>query len=533
VAASAVGAGLGQGAQVGFGAQAAPSALSTALGQTFGEVGRGTVFGMMSGATASAIGSGRVMARQVAVDAFGNALGNSLVAGRGAPTPGGSGLRTSQEQVEAWGPQYGQYETSRSTDYSLASGEPVRFGTDSVESVPTPEELQASFRQSERDYRRNTEQSVAGSSYVAQNGDGISRAVDSSSPQAIGNFMRANNLTSDRIKVGRNYFVPGSTTAYGDATDLGQFALNQGNERIAAARAASLIAADGMRIGPTVERAQAMGIYSGDGAMTLAAGSTYPEMRAPAFSARQAAVDWVSSVVGTSRAGNVVAGAVDAWLAAPEVLSSLPGTLAAIPSGVVRLANGAMLAATQLRNDPLGTVAEAMASGVDGLRSGFNRTVNGNGFAMGSALYALGTAAVPLGKTDGFLGWPGRGGSGPAAGTIGITDSTSTAALRNYYPRGGGVEFVYDPAVNQFVAGSPLKGLFDGSPHEQLAQSIRARNNPALVGGTFQRGPNGEFFTTENSGHYGHNWNNEVRFQFQQWLSGRVNAPVVHESWRP
>jgi hypothetical protein len=80
VAASAVGAGLGQGAQVGFGAQAAPSALSTALGQTFGEVGRGTVFGMMSGAAASAIGSGRVMARQVAVDAFGNALGDSIVA---------------------------------------------------------------------------------------------------------------------------------------------------------------------------------------------------------------------------------------------------------------------------------------------------------------------------------------------------------------------------------------------------------------------------------------------------------------------
>jgi hypothetical protein len=137
VAASAVGAGLGQGAQVGFGAQAAPSALSTALGETFGEVGRGTVFGMMSGAAASAIGSGRVMARQVAVDAFGNALGNGLAAGRGAPTPAGSGLRTSQEQVEAWGPQYGQYETSRSTDYSLTAGGPLpRLSTTGVDPMP-------------------------------------------------------------------------------------------------------------------------------------------------------------------------------------------------------------------------------------------------------------------------------------------------------------------------------------------------------------------------------------------------------------
>lgn len=59
--------------------------------------------------------------------------------------------------------------------------------------------------------------------------------VGSSDAQAVGNFMRANNLTSDRIDVGGNYFVPDSTIAYGDATDLGQLALNQGNERIAAA----------------------------------------------------------------------------------------------------------------------------------------------------------------------------------------------------------------------------------------------------------------------------------------------------------
>ncbi|MBY4770294.1 polymorphic toxin type 43 domain-containing protein [Burkholderia ambifaria] len=129
------------------------------------------------------------------------------------------------------------------------------------------------------------------------------------------------------------------------------------------------------------------------------------------------------------------------------------------------------------------------------------------------------------------IGWPGKGGSGPAPGVIGITDSTSVNALRNFYPRGGGVEFVYDPTTNRFAAGSPARGLFDGSPHEQLARSIGSFGNPSLVGGTFQRGPNGEFFTTENSGHYGTNWNDAVRGQFQPWLSNGLGLPVNHQSW--
>jgi hypothetical protein len=121
VAASAVGAGLGQGAQVGFGAQAAPSALSTALGQTFGEVGRGTVFGMMSGAAASAIGSGRVMARQVAVDAFGNALGNSIASSiQSKPGSTQHDRNGSSPESGGAGAPHGQY--------SLSAGLPAQSG---------------------------------------------------------------------------------------------------------------------------------------------------------------------------------------------------------------------------------------------------------------------------------------------------------------------------------------------------------------------------------------------------------------------
>ena len=115
------------------------------------------------------------------------------------------------------------------TDYRLGSAAGrVRFGTGSVEAQPSLEELQAAFRASEREYRDLTENSVAGTGYRARAGDSISRIVGTSDPQAIGNFMRANNLTSDRIEVGRNYFVPESVTAYGDSTGLGQYALEPG-----------------------------------------------------------------------------------------------------------------------------------------------------------------------------------------------------------------------------------------------------------------------------------------------------------------
>lgn len=159
--------------------------------------------------------------------------------------------------------------------------------------------------------------------------------------------------------------------------------------------------------------------------------------------------------------------------------------------------------------------------------------VSNNGAARSINLGEVGAPKNSAEAADQILslGWPGRGGAGPASGTIGITDSTSVKALQNYRPNGGGVEFVYDPTTNTFVAGKPTRGLFDGSAHEQLAQTIGSMENPSLVGGTFQRGPNGEFFTTENSGHYGRNWNDAVRNQFSQWLSDRLGLPVFHETW--
>jgi hypothetical protein len=80
VAASAVGAGVGAGMGAAFGASAPPGGIGMTPAERFGELARGTVYSIAAGSAASAIGSGRVMARQVAVDAFGNALGESIVA---------------------------------------------------------------------------------------------------------------------------------------------------------------------------------------------------------------------------------------------------------------------------------------------------------------------------------------------------------------------------------------------------------------------------------------------------------------------
>jgi YD repeat-containing protein len=128
------------------------------------------------------------------------------------------------------------------------------------------------------------------------------------------------------------------------------------------------------------------------------------------------------------------------------------------------------------------------------------------------------------------LGWPGTGGSGPVPGVIAINDETSVAALQNYYPKGGGIEFVFDPETNTFATGKPVGGIFDGSPHQQLARSIGASED-SVVGGTLKRSSDGGFATTEHSGHYGQNWNDANRQQFQSWLTGRVNRPVNQQFW--
>jgi len=48
-----------------------------------------------------------------------------------------------------------------------------------------------------------------------------------------------------------------------------------------------------------------------------------------------------------------------------------------------------------------------------------------------------------------------------------------------------------------------------------------------VAGGELMRGPDGEYLTNEESGHYGPNWTDAVRQQFADFMSG-FGFHVVH-----
>lgn len=120
---------------------------------------------------------------------------------------------------------------------------------------------------------------------------------------------------------------------------------------------------------------------------------------------------------------------------------------------------------------------------------------------------------------------PNFSGSGPASGVLEISPVIrSTKAFQNYKPKNA-TEFVFDPATNRFVVG---RTSGPGSPHQNLARSINARNS--VVGGMFKRGGNGEILTNEFSGHYWQNWTPEIRTQFQNFLGSATGQRIIHTS---
>jgi len=105
VAASAAGAGVG--ASVGQALQSADAFSS--LGGGFGtDLARGAVSGFAGGVAAAVMRGGRVSVQQVATDAFGNALGQSLAYSNGQASGSGSGM-----QEDRLGAFIGQQETAQ------------------------------------------------------------------------------------------------------------------------------------------------------------------------------------------------------------------------------------------------------------------------------------------------------------------------------------------------------------------------------------------------------------------------------------
>jgi hypothetical protein len=149
---------------------------------------------------AQAAFGGKVDLAAIVVDAFGNAVGNSIV------------------------------DTLKNFENSKVPDRPAReikaIGKDEIMKMPDTvlADLNASMGMPN-----------IGSTYIAQRGDSISKIVGTSDPAAIGAFMRANGLTSSEIFAGQEYELPTDSYTRADAR-LGQSALNADNARLAEAR---------------------------------------------------------------------------------------------------------------------------------------------------------------------------------------------------------------------------------------------------------------------------------------------------------
>jgi YD repeat-containing protein len=237
----------------GVAASAAGAAVGSAVGSEFGlndpniagQMGFGekllksSLTSLAAGTATAVLRGGRLSVQQVAIDAFGNALGNSI-----ADSIGGGNQQT-EELVAAQAPQYGQrgsgtYGVDAEVDGLLS---PMTFINQNANGGVSSSDTfngdhRAALNTTERAMDPGYYTSIDGRTEVAHSGEGISTLIGTSNPQAVGNFMRANGLGSDRIQAGRNYFVPSDHYAYGDNAMLGQAALNMGNERIGARKAA-------------------------------------------------------------------------------------------------------------------------------------------------------------------------------------------------------------------------------------------------------------------------------------------------------
>ena len=195
------------------------------------------------------LGAGGGVANSSTIEST-NALGSSLAGGSF------SGTGQNEAALQGSGPWSSPDYVNGLDLQSDNSSRPYTGGTDWASDVamrrasyPTyaPSAAQPygndEFRSSERAYRSATDSSMPGTSVRAGAGASISSISGTSEPQAIGNFMRANNLTTDRVKAGGTYFVPSSAESYGDQQALGQGALNAGNARNAARQEAAAQAA--------------------------------------------------------------------------------------------------------------------------------------------------------------------------------------------------------------------------------------------------------------------------------------------------
>ncbi|AHF90591.1 type IV secretion protein Rhs [Opitutaceae bacterium TAV5] len=116
-------------------------------------------------------------------------------------------------------------------------------------------------------------------------------------------------------------------------------------------------------------------------------------------------------------------------------------------------------------------------------------------------------------------------GSGPARGFIEVSESySSVKAVKNF--QGKGTDFVFDPTTKRFVMGNNELG------HTGIARvmGVGEAQEARIVGGRIFR-QDGKLITNEHSGHFGHQWTDSTRAQFQSFMDEMGVGSAHSATW--
>jgi filamentous hemagglutinin len=189
------------------------------------------------------------------------------------------------------------------------------------------------------------------------------------------------------------------------------------------------------------------------------------------------------------------------------------------------------------------TEADLQSASLTSLQSTAKNTL---GMATGSTIDALAEMESTIGDLPkGYQGGPGAQwigedlsvapesegtfGSGPYSTALGrgfleVSDRYPSSAAVNNFSSPNPTDFVFDPVSQRFGMGNNALG------HDGILDAMGISDRSQVVGGTTWRAENGILNTNEWSGHYGTNWNDSRRTQFQDFMQ-QNNVDITHTPW--
>jgi hypothetical protein len=384
VAQSAVANALTQGIAVVVGVQdhfswrdVAISAVATPIASKTGKLVNGTsnTSPFMSQFTAGATGSlvrgafgGRIDTATVLADAFGNALGNSVVDRMSHPSVLEEFTPTVQRMTapSVGAPGYAeaflaQHGTVMQLGEELSLNRNPQLFTGAG---PTPDEL--------REVQISSQHI---STYTARGGDSISGILGTSNPKAIEAFMQLNGLSGSTILAGSRYALPSGEQISAAGGGIGQLALNADNARLDALRssdaqmATAVSAAGALSIHDLVSSANGAIRFDGSAAASslnrelLSAGAVNgPVLQAP-DDAAEARLQQVRDGLSVALGGPVFGGGTYAGVrmagGSPELADAAASFQASLVQPMRSSGSNSGMAASVRRGTFIGTAASA------------------------------------------------------------------------------------------------------------------------------------------------------------------------------